>query len=165
MKRGKQTIVATIACYGVMAGFALPVFANPALSQDPIARGRYLVKISGCNDCHTAGYGMNNGKIPESQWLMGDQLGWQGPWGTTYASNLRLLFSKMNEEAWVKMAHTAQYRPPMPWFTLHEMKEQDLRDMYRFIRSLGPAGSPAPDYVPPGKQPKGPVVLFPAPPQ
>jgi hypothetical protein len=30
-----------------------------------IERRRYLVKISGCNDCHTAGYAMTGRDIPE----------------------------------------------------------------------------------------------------
>ena len=54
-----------------------------------LARGKYLVTIGGCNDCHTAGYAMTNGKVPEKDWLAGDRLGWRGPWGTTYAVNLR----------------------------------------------------------------------------
>jgi len=34
---------------------ALPVFT--ALADDPqIVRGKYLVTIAGCNDCHTPGY-------------------------------------------------------------------------------------------------------------
>ena len=47
---------------------------------------------SGCNDCHTAGYMQKDGQVPETEWLTGDSMGWQGPWGTTYAANLRLLF-------------------------------------------------------------------------
>src|SRR5688572_14743607 len=49
-----------------------------------IDRGRYLVQVSGCNDCHTRGYAEKAGKIDEKDWLLGDVLGWQGPWGTTY---------------------------------------------------------------------------------
>jgi hypothetical protein len=30
---------------------------------------------------------MTGGNIPESQWLMGDKLGWRGPWGTTALSS------------------------------------------------------------------------------
>src|SRR5258708_15062909 len=55
-----------------------------------IERGRYLVKISGCNDCHTAGYAAAGGEIPESQWLLGNTLGWRGPWGTKDPAHLRL---------------------------------------------------------------------------
>ena len=128
-------------------------------------RGRYLVKITGCNDCHTPGYTQTGGKVPEKQWLTGDQLGWRGPWGTTYASNLRLYMRNLSEDQWVKIAKTAQFRPPMPWFALHDMNEQDLRAIFRFIRYLGSAGEPAPAFVPFGQDPKGPYVLFPQPPK
>ena len=66
--------------------------AHAACADDPAAieRGRYLVKIGGCNDCHTPGYAQSGGKVPEAQWLSGVPLGFNGPWGTSYASNLRL---------------------------------------------------------------------------
>ncbi len=124
-------------------------------------RGRYLVKIAGCNDCHTRGYAETAGKVPEKQWLTGDQFGWRGPWGTTYASNLRLYVQKLSEDQWVEIAKTAQFRPPMPWFNLHVMTEQDIRAIYKFIRYLGSAGEPAPAFVAPGQEPKGPYALFP----
>jgi mono/diheme cytochrome c family protein len=130
-----------------------------------IERGRYLVRVGGCNDCHTPGYGMNAGKLPEKEWLTGDQLGWRGPWGTTYPANLRLSMNAMNEDDWITMAKTARTRPPMPWFTLHEMEKEDLRAIYRFVRHLGPAGKPAPAYVPPERMPAGPAVQFPMPPK
>ncbi|RPH81532.1 MAG: cytochrome C [Nitrospiraceae bacterium] len=138
----------------------VPVKARSAATERH-DRGRYLVKIAGCNDCHTPGYAETGGKIPEKDWLTGDRMGWRGPWGTTYASNLRLYMQLLSEEQWVKIAHTAQFRPPMPWFALHDMTEQDLRAMYRFIKSLEPAGKPAPAYLPPEKEPEGPYILFP----
>ena len=130
-----------------------------------IARGRYLVKIAGCNDCHTPGYAQKAGKVPENEWLTGDRLGWRGPWGTTYASNLRAYINAISESQWVKIAHSAEFRPPMPWFNLHDMTEQDLRAIYRFVQQLGPSGDPAPPYLPPGQEPTGPYVLFPQPPK
>jgi mono/diheme cytochrome c family protein len=129
--------------------------------HDSIARGRYLVKIAGCNDCHTAGYAQSGGAVPEAQWLEGDAVGWNGAWGTTYPSNLRLVLGKMSEDQWVHVAKTAKYRPPMPWFALHDMSEADLRALYRYVRSLGPAGKPAPAFVPPDAKPSGPVIAFP----
>jgi len=130
-----------------------------------IARGKYIAKIAGCNDCHTPGYAMTGGKVPEKDWLIGDALGWRGDWGTTYPSNLRLYMQTMSEAQWVKTAKSAQFRPPMPWFALHDMAEGDLRAFYRFVRSLGPAGKPAPAYVPPGQPTQGPYVQFPAAPK
>lgn len=127
-------------------------------------RGRYLVKIAGCNDCHTPGYLMSNGDVPEAQWLLGDSFGWRGPWGTTYAANLRLLLSGLTEEQWVAYARGLKTRPPMPWFTLNEMHEADLIDIYRFVRKLGAAGVKAPPFVPPDKEPPPPYATFPSPP-
>src|SRR6266850_6942337 len=90
----------------------LPVAARD--QSDPlVGRGRYLVQISGCNDCHTAYYPMTGGNIPESQWLTGDNIGWRGPWGTTYATNLRLYMQDFSEEQWLKNARGLNARPPM----------------------------------------------------
>ena len=130
-----------------------------------VQRGRYLAKVAGCNDCHTAGYALSGGKVPEAQWLMGDRLGWKGPWGTTYPINLRLYMKDMTEAQWVKRAKTVQSRPPMPWFALHDMTEQDLRAIYRFVKTLEPLGDPAPQYLPPGQEPQGPTIQFPPPPK
>lgn len=129
-----------------------------------VERGRYIAKVAGCNDCHTPNYAMSGGQVPEKEWLVGDAVGWKGPFGTTYPANLRLALARLSEDDWVKVARNAQYRPPMPWFALRDMSEQDLRAFHRFVRSLGPAGTPAPAYLPPGVEPTGPVFTFPAPP-
>jgi len=134
---------------------------NTIGDQRKIDRGRYLVKIAGCNDCHTAGYGMAGGKVAESQWLMGNKLGWRGAWGTTYAGNLRLTMNSLTEEQWVAMARNSESRPPMPWWTLHEMSQEDLKALYAYVKWLGPAGEPAPSYDPPEREPVGRVVQFP----
>jgi mono/diheme cytochrome c family protein len=133
--------------------------------EEAIERGRYLTQIAGCNDCHTPGYMDSGGKVPQDQWLIGSNLGWRGAWGTTYPSNLRLYLQRIPEEKWVTIAHTTQYRPPMPWFDLRDMSEEDLRAIYRFVTYLGPAGEPAPAYLPPDQEPKGPYVQFPQPPK
>jgi mono/diheme cytochrome c family protein len=136
----------------------------PAPAQDANERGRYLVKITGCNDCHTANYASSDGKVPEKDWLAGDALGWQGPWGTSYAPNLRMYFQTLDEASWIVSARSREFRPPMPAPSLRAMSDEDLRAIYRYVRALGPAGSAAPAYVPPGQKATGPVVTFPAPP-
>ncbi|UHD17874.1 hypothetical protein [Thiocapsa bogorovii] len=122
-------------------------------AKDPaqvIARGRYLVRVSGCNDCHTEGYLQGNGKVPTEQWLTGSTVGFQGPWGTTYATNLRLLLDELTEADWLARAREPK-RPPMPWFNLSAMTDADLIAIYRFAKSLGPAGEPAPVAAAPGE--------------
>ena len=134
---------------------------STAAGKTSLDHGRFLVQFGGCNDCHTPNYGPRDGKVPENEWLKGDSLGFQGPWGTTYPVNLRILLGTMNEDAWVKFAHNLHARPPMPSFNLNILTEADLRDMYRFIKSLGPGGESAPAYLPPGQKPTGPVVSWP----
>lgn len=125
-----------------------------------LQQGKYLVQISGCNDCHTPGYAQTGGKVPSSDWLTGSPVGFAGPWGVTYPKNLRILLSKMSEEDWIRNARSRESRPPMPWFILRDMKEADLRAMYLYIRSLGKSGEPAPDYLPPGATVKTPYIEF-----
>jgi hypothetical protein len=124
------------------------------------AEGRYLVMLGGCNDCHTHGFTQALGKSPVSDWLAGDTTGWWGPWGTTYAVNLRILIPAMPEDTWVKFAHQIKTRPPMAWWVLNEMHEQDLRAMYRFINRLGATGESAPAALPPGSKPPVPFIQF-----
>ena len=83
-----------------------------------IDAGRYLVKIGGCNDCHTPGYVeqvMMTGKaMPESDWLQGGDVGFSGPWGVSYApqdgrytfdfSKVRMTFSETKVDAEIKAA-------------------------------------------------------------
>jgi len=158
-------LLATFAVYfGLLAAQAALAGEKAAAKNPQIERGRYIVKIAGCNDCHTAGYALTGGKVPESQWLTGDKLGWRGPWGTTYPVNLRLYMQRLTQDQWVKAAKNMQTRPPMPWFALRDMSEQDLKALYAYVKTLGPAGEPAPAFVPPGKEPQGPAVQFPAPP-
>ena len=149
-----------------MLALAFPVWAQTKADDPLVKRGRYLVQIGGCNDCHTPQYPAKGGKVPEAEWLTGDALGWQGPWGTTYATNLRLYMQDLTEDEWIKKAKALNARPPMPWFNVRAMSNTDLRAFYRYVRHLGPAGKPAPAYVPPGQAASaGPVVRFPEPPK
>jgi mono/diheme cytochrome c family protein len=163
-------VLAVLAAPGgrLFAGEPVPgtARASTTASAQDVARGRYIAIIGGCNDCHTAGYAPADGKVPESQWLKGDPvLGFRGPWGTTYASNLRIVAASKTENEWVKFAKELKTRPPMPWFTLNQMTSSDLRALYRYIRQLGPPGEQVTAFVPPDKEPKGPVLQWPAAPK
>jgi hypothetical protein len=125
--------------------------ASPG-AQDQLDHGRYLVVIGGCME----------GNVPEDVWLTGDSLGWHGPWGTTYPPNLRLFMQNLSEDQWVTEAKNLRSRPPMPWFNLNTMTEEDLRAMYQYINSLEPKGEPAPAYLPPDQEPPPPYIQFPS---
>ena len=144
--------------YQVVNGAAAPQSASNA---QMVERGRYVVDITGCNDCHTPGYAEAGGKAAESDRLKGDTLGYRGPWGTTYATNLRLSIGKMTEDQWLKYAKGLMTRPPMPFFNVRAMNDMDLRALYQYVKSLGVSGVAAPTFLPPDKQPKPPFVQWP----
>lgn len=150
---------ATAFAIGCATSLALAAADNPS-----IARGRYLTRTSGCNDCHTPGFALSGGAVPESQWLTGDRLGWQGAWGTTYPPNLRLRINDMDLPTWKSFAKNLTTRPPMPYWAVNTMTDADLEALWTYVHSLGRAGEPAPAALPPGVAAKGPVVTFPAPP-
>ena len=155
----------TIACLGLSACTAStpPATATPAIASidrdaELLARGDYLVRIAGCNDCHTPRYGERGGEVPRDEWLVGSKVGFSGPWGTTYAANLRIKAAEMDEAGWLKYTAQLHTRPMMPDFAVRAMHEDDRRALYRLIRSLGPGGTKAPDYLPPGATPPAPYL-------
>lgn len=138
-----------------------------AIAADPAAveRGRYLVSIAGCNDCHTDGYMETDGQVPEPQWLTGAAVGFSGPWGVSYPANLRLVAAKLEEDGWLVRVRQGGL-PPMPWPSLRAMSEADLVAIYDYLRHLGPAGEPAPRALAPGQPIATPHFVFvPQPPQ
>lgn len=153
--------VAALAVAGTDAAFAQT--STKKMSAEA-KRGRYLVQIAGCNDCHTPNYPESGGKVDEKLWLTGSPVGWRGPWGTTYPPNLRLDAHDMSEADFIKLARSPDRRPPMPWFNVRAMSNKDVRAIYQYLKYMGPAGEPAPQYVPPDKEPMPPFIQFPAPP-
>jgi len=147
-----------------VVGTLMFVTAGTAVAASPgqagqIARGKYLVTIGGCNDCHTPGYMEKGPAVPEKDWLTGVPVGFQGPWGTTYPANLRLVMQSMSESEWI--SHARQQRlPPMPWYNLAKMTDADLKAVYAYVRNLGNPGSSAPKYVAPGGKVDTPFFVF-----
>ena len=137
--------------------------ATPASSAFVLAAthedaGRYLFLVGGCNDCHTAGWAESNGALPETEWGLGNPVGFRGPWGTTYPENLRLSANDHDERQWVELFRQSQGLPPMPWMNYRAMPEADLLALQRFLRGLGPRGKHMPDPLPPGREPATPYV-------
>ena len=141
------------------AGCAAPGAKQPApvvVARSDVEAGRYLVLVGQCNDCHTAGYAQRRGAVPEAARLLGNPVGYFGPWGTSYASNLRLTAQNVSEDQWVMLLRSDALLPPMPTQNTSQMTERDLRAIYRYVRSLGPAGTPEPDNLGPGRRPATP---------
>jgi mono/diheme cytochrome c family protein len=158
--KAKLLFSVVVLCVGLQGSQAWAAMSDQKL----IERGKYLITIGSCNDCHTEGYLQNDGKVPVSEWLKGNTFGWRGPWGTTYPRNLRLFVKNLTEAQWVKKVKHLKRRPPMPWFNLKQMHEDDLRAIYHFIKSLGDPGKQAPEFIPPGQEAPMPYATIPGPP-
>lgn len=154
----RSFLAATIAT----ALFVAVLFSGLARgSDDPnaaIARGRYLVGFGSCNDCHTPHWRESDGTVPVSAWMTGTRLGYRGPWGTSYPANVRLEFATVSEEQWLFMVRTRAGHWPMVWHDLRLLDIDDQRAIYRFIKSLGVAGSQAPPGLAPSVNPSTPYV-------
>src|SRR5215216_3716820 len=62
---------------GTVAMAALSQFAAVSEAQSEIDRGKYLVTLGGCNDCHTPGYFF--GKPDMTKYLGGSEVGFEIP--------------------------------------------------------------------------------------
>lgn len=155
-------LAAAPASCGLAAGEppAVVVAGSVPVAQAEIERGRYLVRVGGCNDCHTAGYVADYGGVPEQDWLLGDDTAFVGRWGTAFATNLRLTMLRYNDDQWLAQAHTLETRAPMPAERLRAMTDADLIAVLRYVQWLGPKGEPTPQPLPPGDPWTGATVLY-----
>ena len=144
-----------------------------APKPDPVVRGRYLVMIMSCNDCHTPGsfYG-----APDTlRRLSGSDLGWVGPWGVVHARNLTpdstTGIGSWTREQIVKALRTgntpsgAQLAPIMPWQNYGSiLDEDDAMAIASYLKSLPPVTHKNLDRIPAGQKPAGANISFPPPP-
>ncbi len=150
-------LVVTAGCSAAVSTPAKAPAQTEVTGPDALAVGRYIVIVGGCNDCHTPGYAQSGGKAPpESEWLKGNPVGYRGPWGTTYASNLRLTVASMSKDEFIAMLDTRETLPPMPWQNVRHLSRANKAAVYDYIKSLGAPGDPTPANVPPGQEPTTP---------
>jgi mono/diheme cytochrome c family protein len=145
--------------------------AAPADHAKKVERGRFLAMISGCNDCHTPGTVFGAPDFDRA--LSGSELGWQGPWGTTYARNLTpdldTGLGYYKEDEIVKAMRGGRrldgspMLPPMPWQNLTVLSDEDMHAIAVYLLSVKPVKHEVPERLPPGKQPAGSFLTFPAP--
>jgi len=159
-----RLIISFLTMLAVFTGCAEVDQHSSSIERDPdVERGRYVIEIMGCNDCHTPDYMGGGASLQEEDWLVGGDLGFHGPWGTAYPSNLRLMLNDISEDDWLILARTMRQSSPMSWVRLPKVSDHDLRAVYRFVRYLGPKGTPAPARLPAGVMPTTDFLEFPEP--
>jgi mono/diheme cytochrome c family protein len=149
-----------------------PAAQTTPASADPVARGKYLSVICGCGDCHTPG--TLYGQPDTTRLLSGSELGWQGPWGVTYARNLtsdeETGLGKWTEEDIVQTIRTGKRKdgspilPPMPWPDFARMTDEDLHALAAYIKSVPAVKHQVPAVIPPTAKATGARLTFPPPP-
>jgi cytochrome c553 len=155
-------------------------------SKEQVERGRYLVNLGGCNDCHSPKVFSAEGMAPDATrllsghpsdskladvdarayapgywYLMGPHLTvFVGPWGTTYAANLtpdeQTGIGLWTEDIFIKALRTGKHMgdgrpimPPMPWQSLAQVNDDDLKAIFAYLKSLPPIKNVVPAPVPP----------------
>jgi mono/diheme cytochrome c family protein len=161
------------------------VTVTQAPKVDPVTRGRYLVTIMSCNDCHTPLKMTDKGPVPDTtrmlsghpqdlkmptpqklapgpwQYLMaGTMTAFAGPWGATFAPNLTPdSATGLGTWSYDKFAKTMKtgfladdnrpFMPPMPWYSLAALSDEDLRAVYAYLQNITPIKNQAPEFIPP----------------
>lgn len=144
--------------------------AAAAPAETPAQRGEYLVLVGGCDDCHTPG--TMAGAADMKRRFSGSEIPWSGPWGTTYAKNLtsdpETGLGKWSEEQIYRVLRHGQrpdgsvLLPPMPWQRMAFMKDEDVRAIAAFLKTVPPVKHQSPAALPPGSPaPAGAVVFGP----
>jgi mono/diheme cytochrome c family protein len=133
---------------------AVPSFTVDAqTSRRQIDRGRYLVNIGGCMDCHTPGYFF--GKPDMARYLGGSEVGFEIPGaGTFYGPNLTPdretgLGSWTNAQIVTALQTGARpdgrvLAPIMPWQAFAKLTKNDANAIAAFLKSLPPVKNKVP---------------------
>jgi hypothetical protein len=84
-----------------------------------------------------------------------DLTAWAGPWGVSFAYNLtpdvKTGIGGWTEEMFIKTLRTGKFMemsrdilPPMPWQTIGQMSDDDLKAIFAYLKSLPPIENPIP---------------------
>src|SRR5262245_31075545 len=133
--------------------------ASPADQQ--LARGKYLVAIAGCNDCHTPGYFF--GKPDQARFLGGSDVGFEVPGlGTFVGPNLTPDKATGLGNWTIPQIITALQTgkrpdgrvlaPIMPWHAFASLTKSDVTAIATYLKSLKPVQNKVPGPFGPGEK-------------
>jgi len=116
--------------------------APPDVS-DPVKRGRFLVNLTGCADCHTP-VDNHHIPIPGLDFSGGQVL--QAPWGMVASANLTPDPSGIpyyDAAMFIKAMRTGtvgvrELNKTMPWSVVGNMTDEDLAGIFAYLKTLKP---------------------------
>jgi mono/diheme cytochrome c family protein len=161
--------VSAAAVVAAMLSVSSPASAQQA-NNAAVERGRYLVRITGCHDCHSPKVqGMTpnldvalSGRPSTTQLpsetktevhASPDLTAWTGPWGYSVASNLTPepttgIGTRYNEASFIATMRTGKkpngtpIMPPMPSDVYQNMTDDDLKAIFAYLRTIKPIKNP-----------------------
>jgi mono/diheme cytochrome c family protein len=164
-----------LSAYVLIAGFLAAAPLGGANAADPaVERGKYLVTIAGCNDCHTPGYFL--GKPDMSRQFGGSEVGFELPGlGVFYGPNLTgdkdTGLGRWTDRQ-IATALTAGLRPDgrmlapiMPWQAFAKLTKPDVSAIVAYLRSLPPVNNKVPGPFGPSEAPTSFVMKVVPPPE
>jgi len=169
MRIARRYLVAT----GALALAALPLTAASAADPAAVARGKYLVTLTGCNDCHTPGYFL--GKPDMARFLGGSEVGFEMPGlGVFHGPNLtpdKATGLGNWTDAQIVTAIQQGKRPDgrtlapiMPSHAFATFTKPDMASIVAFLRSLPPVANKVPGPFGPTETPTSFVMKIAPPP-
>jgi mono/diheme cytochrome c family protein len=141
---------------------ALIGLVSPAIADETqIERGRYLVNLGGCHDCHTPGYFL--GKPDMTQYLGGSDVGLSVPAGVFVGRNLTP-DKETGLGTWTKeqiiTAFSAGKRPDgrelapiMPWEAFSHLTDADKDAIASYLQSIPAVKNAVPGPFAPNETP------------
>lgn len=133
----------------------------PPWPTDPVERGKILLEVMSCIDCHTL---MEKGKLVESRLFAGGNKFEEKALGTVYSSNITpdkaTGIGAYSDEDLMRVFREGKGKDGrtlwvMPWRAYAGTKEEDLRAVIAALRTLKPITNTIP----------APKVLIPVPPE
>lgn len=145
------------------AAIAIPAgsFASGVAAQE-IERGKYLVGLGGCFDCHTPGYFL--GKPDMTRYLGGSDVGFEIPGlGVFYGPNLtpdrETGLGNWTSDQIVLALRTGRrpdgriLAPAMPWRQLSQLSDSDAAAIAAYLKSLSSVSNRVPGPFKPNEKP------------
>ncbi len=154
---------------GLAFALALVAAGDACATSAQIARGKYLVSIISCSDCHTDG--ALAGKPDMAHFLGGSSIGFQIPGlGYFYGSNLTP-DKDTGLGNWTKAQIVAaltkgvrpdgrQLAPIMPWRSFANMTSKDANAIAVYLKSLPPVTHKVPGPFGESEKPSSPYMTI-----
>ncbi len=141
-------LIIAFATTGNTPAFARTVSSYRTQATGNVERGKYIVTVGSCVDCHGAPQLAKKGEEPP---LAGGAEFNLGPLGIYYATNLTALqgwtdadFLKVFHEG-IEPKKNRVLAPIMPYFAYHGMADDDVKAVGAYLQSLTPVKNDVPE--------------------